>query len=361
MKISRNTGAGKLKKSVRICSELRICLVAADTVLPTLVAREGLRRARTMQPVRLRSASLRSVSKGTVVLVTLYSVLLVPRGAHADVKSCINSHESGQVEAKAGRLKRAAELFGTCGAMEDCPTAVRAECVELYRDVEKSLPTVIFSAVDEHGKDITNVQVYATDQLLTSSLDGRALALDPGKYSLKFVFPKGESVDADVLVREGEKNRVINVAAQVRTPAKPVASVQERGSSEADATNANSRAALPMGVWISAGVGAAAIASWGVFALLGRSKQSKVDECSPKCDASLHGDFDAMRRDYLIADISLGVAVASAGAATWFLVSSNGSPSTPTAVYATKRSARLSLLPLFSVSGAGLVVSAEAF
>lgn len=316
-----------------------------------------------MQPVRLRSASLRNVTKGIAALATLYSILVIPLRAHADVKSCINSHESGQVEAKAGRLKHAAELFAACGAMEDCPTAVRAECVELYRDVAKSLPTVIFSVVDEQGNDITNVQVYAANQLLTASLDGRALALDPGKYSLKFAFPKGEPVETDVLVREGEKNRVITVKAQVRTPAKsstPV-SVQDRVSSEADATNANTRDALPLGVWVSAGVGATAIASWGVFALLGRSKQSKVDECSPKCDASLHGDFDAMRRDYLVADISLGVAVASAGAATWFLLSNNSAPSVQSAMYATKRSARLSLLPLLSVSSAGFVVSAEAF
>lgn len=58
-----------------------------------------------------------------------------------------------------------------------------------------------------------------------------------------------------------------------------------------------------------------ALGSWGV------SEQSKMEACSPNCAPSFHHNFDAMRRDYLIADISLGVAVASAGVAGWWFLS----------------------------------------
>ncbi|MGE5785458.1 MAG: hypothetical protein ACM3ZE_12740 [Myxococcales bacterium] len=307
------------------------------------------------------TVSVHSKSSRLGALVRSASVTLIPQRADADVAGCISAHESGQVEAKAGRLKRAAELFGACGATEDCPTAVRAECVELYRDVEKSVPTVIFAAVDERGSDITDVQVFAEDQLLTGGLDGRSLPLDPGKYALRFVFPKGKSVNVEVLVREGEKNRVISVKAPEHTPVHSGMSASSAAQEpETSGGGHPTGGSLPVSFWVSSGVSAAAILSWGTFALLGRGQQSKLNECSPRCDSSVQGNFDAMRRDYLIADVSLGVAAISAGAATWFLLSRDNSHSAVSTKIGTRHTARVSLRPLLLPSSAGLVVSGEA-
>ena len=63
-----------------------------------------------------------------------------------------------------------------------------------------------------------------------------------------------------------------------------------------------------------------------MFAPLGHDQQPSLDECAPDCPNSRQDDYDAMRRNYLIADISLGVALASAGIATWTLIS-DGEPS----------------------------------
>jgi hypothetical protein len=309
-----------------------------------------------------------SRGKSTYAIETVLSSLLlsVPCPALADIAACTQAHASGQREAKAGRLKAASELFTSCGSGEDCPDAIRAECIELYRDVERSIPTVILTAVDERGKDITDVRVYSSDQLLTEELDGRSVPLDPGKHMFRFVPARGDVVSSEILVREGEKNRLVSV--RVRTGSEPTPTSghatepeQAEGATTGTAARAAKPNSLPTGFWISAGTGAAALAGWGIFALLGHGHQSKLDECSPNCPASRHDDYDAMRRDYLIADVSLGVGVASAGVAAYYFFFHQ--PSSPDTNERNARgvASRVSVLPLLSTSGGGLVVNANAF
>jgi hypothetical protein len=313
-----------------------------------------------MQKRKFWFGVLPSASTEAITVWFLCLLLGVTQSARADVASCINSHASGQREAKAGRLKVASELFASCGSGEDCPSEIRAECVELYHVVEMSIPTVLFTAIDKYGKDFTAVRVYSNNQLLTEHLDGHSIALDPGKYVFRFVSSRGEVVSGDVLVREGEKNRVVSVQMQEQ----PASTLQQQEAAPVAPSPRNDSAkqgSLPVGFWLSAGVGTAALASFGVFGLLGHSHQSTIAKCSPNCDASRHDDFDSMKRDYLIADISLGVAVASAGAATWFFFT-NGHSSSPTKERtASRHSAPLSIQPILWGRGAGLVVSADAF
>jgi hypothetical protein len=67
-------------------------------------------------------------------------------------------------------------------------------------------------------------------------------------------------------------------------------------------------------------LGAAALGSFAFFALTGKSDENDLrDSCSPNCPES---DVDSVRTKYLVADISLGVGIASLGAATWLFVTS---------------------------------------
>ncbi len=309
---------------------------------------------------RITNASgKRSEWTRAAALLSVVFVSSLSRIASGDVAACIDSHATGQREAKAGRLELALELFTSCGANEDCPPPIREDCVELYRSVEASLPTVIFSAMGEHGRDVTSVRVYSGEDLVVDGLDGRAVALDPGKYLFRFVFPDGTTVQSGVLVREGEKNRVVAVRWRDRSGRAPgLGAAGEPGASAAASeTEASS---LPAGFWVSTGVSAAALASWGVFSLLGRSHQSKIDECSPDCTSSVREDYDAMRQSYMIGDISLGVAIASAGLAAWFYFPGQGSTVESAGATGSTRGTRLSLQPLGTAPGARLVVDTDA-
>ncbi len=301
-----------------------------------------------MQNAPHRSRNAAATRAGVASL--LLAALLCAETARADVAMCVQSHADGQREAKAGHLKAAAELFAACGSTDDCPDAIRAECAELYRETQTNTPTAIFAAMDANGNDLTSVKVYADGALLQDGLTGRAVPLDPGKYTFEFELPSGSVLTNETLVREGEKNRIISVRVPAARPATPPREHEP----------APTRSALPASFWVSAGVGTAALASFGVFALLGRSKQSTLDECSPQCPATRRDDFDAMRRDYLVADVSLGVGAVSAGLAAWMLFSSRG-PSRGASSSAKQPLARLSVIPLISADGARVVASAVIF
>jgi hypothetical protein len=295
-------------------------------------------------------------------VAALVAVLVcVPRLSRADVASCTALHASGQREARAGRLKHASEQFLTCASTDHCPDAVRAECVDLYSSVQKVIPTVMFTATDEQGRDITDVKVYSTDQLVVESLTGRPVQLDPGKHHFRFMLPGGDVRSSDVLVREGEKNRVVGIQVKGSASAGVRASIPPATSRRAPpAPPASTGRSLPAGFWVASSIGVASLASWGVFAVLGHDKQSALKACSPSCGPANRSDYDGMRRDYLIADISLGAAAVSVGLATWLFLSAN-----PGTAQAQKRgesaATRIAVLPLPGLSGATLLVNASGF
>lgn len=283
--------------------------------------------------------------------VVLSLLLGCPRAAFADVAACVQAHTSGQREAKAGHFKAASELFASCVSEQGCPDAIRAECAEFYKGSERSVPTLIFAAVDEQGGDLIQVRVSSGDQLLSETLDGRPIAVDPGEHHFKFELASGQVLESDVVVREGEKNRIVSV----RAKSAPTPANEALASSDATQTERK----LPVSFWVASGVGAAALVSFGAFAVLGHGQQSTLNDCSPNCSSSSHADYDAMRRDYLIADISLGVAAVSAGVATWlFLRSDRASTAEHQPASA---SSRWTVLPLVSTRGAGLLLDASAF
>lgn len=275
----------------------------------------------------------------------IFFAIGAPAVALADVVSCVDAHASGQREANAGHLKAALERFAACGSNTDCPAEIRDDCVAFFARVENSMPTVIFVARDGTGADVADVRVYVAGELVADGLTGRARKLDPGRYRVKFAFLGGRDVEVEILVHEGEKNRMIAVRAPALvatgTPAEPGQSARP----------------LPASFWLAAGVGAAGLTSWGVFGLLGRELQSDLEACAPSCPARKRDDFDAMRRDYLIADISLGLGLVSGGVATVIYLSRRA----PVSPREEPRSSRLSLTPSLSPKSAGLVLHGSLF
>jgi hypothetical protein len=76
---------------------------------------------------------------------------------------------------------------------------------------------------------------------------------------------------------------------------------------------------------VSAGVAAGALGGFTYFALSGRALENELTRCKPNCDRA---DIDRMRSRYLIADVSLGVALVSVGVGTYaWLQRPSASPS----------------------------------
>lgn len=287
--------------------------------------------------------------KRPITLMTVVLGLLVCKGSMADPKSCITAHATGQREAKAGHLRLATQLFTTCGSDETCPAQLRRECAEFLTDVQQTIPTVIFTVTGEKNEDVTSVKVFSTDELLVDGLDGRAIQVDPGKHHLRFLLPTGEILNSDVLFREGEKNRQVEV--KVKGDVDTDAMTSEKPAAQpppvAPATTPTTEPLLlpapppdskiPLGFWIASG---AALVGAGVgvtYAVFGYSEKNDLSECAPYCTGNMQGTYDNLKRDYLIADIGFGIGLVSAGVATYLLVSSQYGKHETTASQESKR------------------------
>lgn len=233
--------------------------------------------------------------------------------ARADASRCIADHEQGQVAQKAARLVEARDRFTACAAA-DCPGTIAKECAELLRTAEASLPTLVLAVTDAEGNDVTAVTVKLDGQVIARDLDGRAITVDPGARRFRFERGDGSHVEQTVLVREGEKNREIRARfAAARAAADP-------SPPDADAATApeDGDRGLPAATLIFAGVGVVGLGVFGAFALDGKAKETAMTDpggCAPTCSER---EVSSMRQSYLVADIGLGVGLASLAAAGYF-------------------------------------------
>jgi hypothetical protein len=124
---------------------------------------------------------------------------------------CTDAYEQSQIQMKPrtgegeSSLLRARASLLTC-MRSNCKDWMVADCSKWLTEVEARIPTVVFSARNTAGRDLTDVQVQkASGEPLATRLDGRAIELEPGEYVFVFVATDGTRVEKTALVREGEK------------------------------------------------------------------------------------------------------------------------------------------------------------
>lgn len=223
--------------------------------------------------------------------------------ARADtIEACASAAEAGQRLEREGRLVESRATFLSCAASR-CPGEVASLCDRMLTDVDAAMPTVILGARDPAGRDLESVRVLADGAPLADSLDGKARAIDPGPHALRFVGSDGSAAALDVVVREGEKNRLLSVVLGSRT-------------TETPSTDQSRSRRPPLLGWVLGGVGLAALATFGVLAAHG---QTRYDACEPhKCSAST---VDSLNLERGAAFVALGIGVAGVATGGWLVLS----------------------------------------
>jgi hypothetical protein len=142
------------------------------------------------------------------------SVVVVPaRGADdkPDAKqACIAAAERGQGQRDDGKYRAARDAFVEC-AQDTCPRVIQQSCTKWLRELEESTPTVVLGAKDEHGTDLTDVTVTLDDTPFATLLDGKPVPIDTGPHVLRFQRGSGPPVEQKLVVRAGERARVVSV------------------------------------------------------------------------------------------------------------------------------------------------------
>jgi hypothetical protein len=229
-------------------------------------------------------------------------VLASTRVAAQDRKlACIASSDRAQVLRREGKLLDARRELLAC-AESSCPGLVQKECSQWMTEVMAQLPSVVFGARDAAGRDLLDVRVTVDGVKVADRLDGRATEMDPGAHALRFERSGAPPVDEQVLIREGEKNRIVTVT--VGEPAPPPPAPRPEAPKAAAAP-------VPAATWIFGGLGVALLG--GAIAV----DLSAFDEagCKPHCSRA-HVDSIKVK-SYLAGGLGIAGAL-SLGAAAYF-------------------------------------------
>jgi len=240
---------------------------------------------------------------------------------------CAQAYEQGQVQRKSGGLLQARITLQQC-AQDECPDFIRNDCLGWFAEVQNDVPSLVFAAKSQ-GRDLSDVRVYLGSRVLASRIDGQLLELDPGAYDLRFQSPGMEPQTKHFVLVPGERNRLIEVE------------LVPLGTAHDQVIPAplppRPRSLLLPGIF--AGVGAVGLGGFVGLGAWGRTNESKLERsCSPHCR---QGEVSAVKTKYLLADVSLGVGVASLAVAAYFFFREDAGDAPTVSVSATPRTATL--------------------
>lgn len=234
-------------------------------------------------------------------VLSLSTTLSVAARAAPSSEQCAKSAETGQQERDEGKLASAKTSFIACGD-EACPGFIREDCLRWLQALEANIPTFSFRVKDARGIELTGAAIQMDGKDLGAK-EGRLQSADPGKHLFSFSLPGYQPVELPITVREGEKNRTIDVELLPLVAPVPTAPVvllpQGRG--------------FPVVPAVLTGV---AIAGGVTFAVLASSAKSQRDElrstCGPNCEL---GAGDPITSKLIVANVALGLGVAALGVA----------------------------------------------
>ncbi len=235
-------------------------------------------------------------------------VSTMPPSARADaVKTCVDTAEQAQKLRSSGQLLLARDRFAACGR-DECPAVIARDCLRWAAEVTASMPSVVFGARDEDGRDIADVRVFVDSAPLVQRLSGTAVDVDPGEHTFRFERPGAQNVVRHVLVRQGEKDRLVLVdwPRRLAPPPEPLPSVS-----------------TPPSRWAFVLAGASVL-SFAAFAGFGIKATNDLDGLRSSCGMTRScsdSEISRVKTEYWVADISFVVGLALAGAATWLFLS----------------------------------------
>jgi hypothetical protein len=259
--------------------------------------------------------------RGAVGTVIAFLVFLAPP-ARADElptkEACVDAYRSSQELSRDGSLLRSRTSLLLCGR-DPCSPVLQKDCVAWLAELEPRIPSLIITLKNGLGHDVANARVLIDGVEVSPRIDGRAFDVDPGEHRSR-VEPldraPSEALEQTIVAREREKARVIAFELKMakQTEVGPPAPAQPTG----DVTRA-----LPWTFWAVGGVGVVGAGVFGVFGVRGLVQRSDLDDCRPTCDTAR---IDRAKTSFLVADVSLVVALVAAGVDTWLWFSSRAGP-----------------------------------
>jgi hypothetical protein len=282
-------------------------------------------------PVVLRA----TLAAGSIALAQTHAV--VARAEGPSKRECVAASETGQGLRSAGRLRDARTKFREC-VSQSCPRPVREDCAQRVAEMETAIPTLVLAAKDLAGNDLLAVAVRVDGQSLADPLGGKAIEVDPGEHQFTFQVEGEPPVEKSVVVRQGDKNRLIQVVIG-QAPSPPLEPVAPKPAAPPHPPPVSDDS-----TWRLAGItlGAVGVGAAGAGLVLSLLAKSTYDHAlSAECDGNPHactpqGAIDG-RTAHAEAEGAtasfIGAGVLVAGGAVLFFTTPNGARVAPVVGY----------------------------
>jgi hypothetical protein len=211
-------------------------------------------------------------------------------------EECISASEDGQLLKVKGQLIAAREKLVLC-ADRSCPGALRRDCEAGLEELERITPSIVLGAKDATGRDLTDVSVSMDGALLVEELDGKAVAVDPGKHVFRFEAEGLPPHEEKIVVREGQKERIVlvTIGKKEPKPSKPPPKPEPKRAGPSTAT------------WVVGGLGAAALAGAGVVGFVALQNRSSLHDRCGKAGTCSQDEVDSVYRLYDISYVAAGI------------------------------------------------------
>ncbi len=242
--------------------------------------------------------------------------------AHAadEKTACAGASDSGQKLRDEGHLVKARQEFLVC-ARDVCPPTIKKDCADWLTQSEASLPSVVLGAKDAQGQDLATAKVTIDGQPSDEKLEGKAMFVDPGPHTFRFEIPGEKPIDQQIVVREGEKNRVVSVSWE-----KAATQQQQPGGATPPPPEPESKPNhIP--AYVVGGIGIVALGVGTVFAIVGTGDYNDLKNGCGQTKSCTDDDVSPVKTKILIADIAFGVGIVAIGTAVVLYLTETGSGS----------------------------------
>jgi hypothetical protein len=264
---------------------------------------------RSMAGVAQRSRSARPVTRFRTAALGFFIASWPVVALADDTKAaCVVHHEQGQVSRRAGKFDAARQEFAFCTG-DVCPAPVRRRCVTFLEELDAAQPTVVVAVHDAEGHDVARGLTMAIDGGTPVEVLATAIRVDPGEHILQIRRGGLAPVERRVVVREGDKERRIDVVV---------------GSEPSLALADPGRRAAPVSTtaWVLVGVSAVAFTGAGVTSAVGWGIHTHLaSSCSPACTEN---QVEPLRVLWPASFVALGVGVVSGAVALTLVLTGRG-------------------------------------
>ncbi len=239
--------------------------------------------------------------------------------ADAPAGQCLAQHVRLQELHQLGALLAAADEALGCSRAA-CPALVRADCSAWLDQLRRATPSIIVSVRSQRGDEV-DVRVALDGRPWLHGLHGHAHSLDPGRHVLRIEHPGFPAQEVQLLAREGEQERIVEVDLRPTGPASapkaPLAAVPSL-SKQALHTGAEADVAAPTLSYVLAGLGAVSGGIGAYYAMrVQREYGDAVADCRPFCSSRR---VESIRVGRWVADAAIGtsaLALVAAGVVYW--------------------------------------------